>query len=258
MKRMRRIGYGTVVALAVTLAGCTPPPPPYGAEQQMFLPGNQRQTWAIAPAVNLSGQKAVDPILQADLVYQQMQQVHGLTVIPVNRVVEVYAGLHIDKVQSPGQAALVCDALGCDALVVPTITAYDPYEPPKLGAALQLLAKPSGFVRPRNVDVRELSRQAAPADDAALPPAVENHFLQAVGMYDAANGSVRDAVNDYARGRCDPAGPLGNREYLTCMDKFCGFAYASLTGNLLRQIEAAQAPAPTRTLATEPVAGATP
>ena len=61
-----------------------------------FLPG-KRQVWAIAPVINLSGQKAVDPILQADLVYQQMQQVHGLTLVPVNRVVEVMAGLEDRK-----------------------------------------------------------------------------------------------------------------------------------------------------------------
>ena len=55
------------------------------------------------------------------VVYQQMQQVRGLTMVPVNRVAEVFAGLKIEKVQSPEQAALVCDLLGCDALVVATV-----------------------------------------------------------------------------------------------------------------------------------------
>ena len=217
-------------------SGCETPAP-YGTEHQLFLPGPRRQVWAIAPAVNLSGQKAVDPILQADLLYQQLQQVHGLTVVPVNRVVEVFAGLGIEKVQSAEQAAVVCDLLGCDALVVPTVTLYDPYDPPKLGASLQVFAKPTGFVRAPNVDVRELSRAAAPVEDESLPPSANPRFLQAVGVYDAANGSVRDATLEYARGRNDPVGPLGPREYLLSMDRYCGFVYNALMTDLLKQLE---------------------
>ncbi|HZL35857.1 MAG TPA: hypothetical protein VFC78_11145 [Tepidisphaeraceae bacterium] len=221
-------------------AGCEAKPPPYGTEHQLFLPGNARQVWAVAPAINLSGHSEVDPLIQADLLYAQLQQVHGLTVVPVNRVVEALAGLQIEKVNSPKQAALVCEVLGCDALVVPSITAYDPYNPPKMGAALQLFEKPAGFTRPKNLDVRELSREAAPQPDQALPPP-DRKFLQAVGMFDAANGSTRDAVLAYAHGRNDPVGPMGPREYFQSMDRFCGFAYNALAVDLLKQLEAREA-----------------
>jgi len=77
--------------------------------------------------VNLSGVTQVDPIIQADLLYAQVQQTAGLNVIPVNRVVEVFAALKIEQVQSEEQAAIICDVLGCDALLIATITAYDPY-----------------------------------------------------------------------------------------------------------------------------------
>jgi hypothetical protein len=237
---MKVIVRSTLVCLllvgALLACGCEPPPVPYGTEHQLFLPGPKRQVWAIAPVINLSGQKVVDPILQADLVYQQMQQIHGLTLIPVNRVVEVYAGLKTEKIQSPEQAAVVCDLLGCDALVVATITVYDPYDPPKLAASLQVFAKPAGFVRPKNVDVRELSRAAGPADDDSLPPP-DVRFLQAVGMFDASNGSVRQAVEVYAKGRSDPAGPLGTKEYLSSMDRYCGFVYTALSTDLLKQMD---------------------
>ena len=223
--------------LATTLSGgCDMPPPAYGIEHQLFLPGGKRQVWAIAPVINLSGQKGVDALLQADLVYQQLQQVHGLTVIPVNRVVEVLAGLKLEKVQSPDQAALVCDLLGCDALVVATVTVFDPYDPPKFGGSIQVFAKPTGFVRPANVDVHELSRAAAPTEDESLPPPSHN-FAQAVGMFDATNGSIRDAVAEYAKGRHDPVGPLGAKEYLSNMDRYCGFAYDALIVDLLKQME---------------------
>src|SRR5256885_5949186 len=119
----------TIVALVMGAAGlcgaCAQKDPEYGREFVQSLPPHRREVWAVAPAINLSGQREVDPLLQADLLYQQVQQVRGLTVVPVNRVVEVYAGLGIEQVQSAEQASLVCDLLGCDALLVPTVTAFD-------------------------------------------------------------------------------------------------------------------------------------
>src|SRR5262245_42519504 len=108
----------TVVVAAAGLAGaggCAEREPTYGVERRLIFNDDirRREVWAVAPAVNLSGYREVDPLLQADLVYQQLQQVRGLTVIPVNRVAEVYATLKLDRVQNEEQAALVCDLLGC-------------------------------------------------------------------------------------------------------------------------------------------------
>lgn len=225
----------TALLLASALVGCQEHPKPYGAEAQSFLPGAHREIWAVAPAVNLSGQ-VVDPLIQADDLYQQLQQVHGLTVIPVNRVAEVFAALQIARVQSQEQATLICDQLGCDALIVPTITIFDPYDPPKLGVSLQVLRK--GKVPPKlqNVDVHELSRMATPPPTAALPPPQALSFRQSVGMFDATNGSVREKLAIYAAGRDDPMGPLGNREYLLNMDRYSGFVYHELIQDLLRSM----------------------
>jgi hypothetical protein len=181
--------------------------------------------------INLSGEKQVDPILQADLVYQQLQQVAGLTAIPVNRVAEVYGALRIDQVQSEEQAALICDLLGCDALLVATVSIYDPYAPPKLGASLTVFRK-GGYRRPVNVDPRELVRRAAPLPSESLTTRPSG-AVQAVGMFDAANGSIRADLIRYAQGRNDPAGPYKERSYLVEMDRFCGFVYHSLLEELL-------------------------
>jgi hypothetical protein len=230
---MRSIG--CLLLLAATAIGCQTPPKPYGTEKQSFLPGANRQIWAVAPAVNLSGQE-VDPLLQADDLYEQLQQVHGLTVVPVNRVAQVFAALQIARVQSADQAALVCEQLGCDALVVPTVTIYDPYDPPKFGAALQVFRKDKRVMVP-NVDVHELSRAATPPPGEPLPPPQQAAFKQSVGMFDAANGTVRDRLNAFAAGRNDPNGPLAQREYLLCMDRYCGFVYHELIQDLLRSIK---------------------
>jgi hypothetical protein len=221
----------TLIGSTLLSIGCSQSPPPYGTERGILLPGTKRQIWAVAPVVNLSGERAVEPILQADLLYQQLQQVQGLTVVPVNRTAEVLASLRLEKVQSEQQAAIVCDLLGCNALIVPTITAYDPYNPPKLGASLQLFVKPDSFARQAGLDPREMARQASPAQDQSLPRA--SGIIQVVGMYDAENGSVRDALFQYAQGRHDPVGPMGAREYLVSMDRYCGFVYHGLIADLL-------------------------
>jgi len=212
---------------------------PYGDEQQLFLPGEHRQVWAIAPAINISGQSQIDPLLQSDLVYQEMQKVHGLTVIPVDRVVEVYVSLKIDKIQNERQAYDICQTLGCDGLVVPTVTAYDPYDPPKFGASLQLFVKPGTFQRMPKLDPHELERSAT---TTPLPTMPETHNMaQVVEIYDAADGTVRDKVSEYSQGRTDPNGPLGVNEITQSMDRYCAFGYHELLNELLGNLTEANA-----------------
>lgn len=221
-----------VGAVALGGAGCTEQVQPYGREFTKVLPTKRRQVWAVAPVMNLSGERGVDPILQADLVFQQLQQVQGVTVIPVNRVAEVYASLRIDRVASPEQAALVCDALQCDGLIATSVTIYDTYNPPKFAAAMQLLVKPGTFTRPANIDPRDLAKRAAPAPMDPMPTG-NGEVIQVVGMFDAANGTVRDRLHLYATGRHDPIGPLGEKEYLVNMDRYTGFAYSELIEQLI-------------------------
>lgn len=238
-----------ILGAALLLAGCRGEPK-YGVETALKWPGATGGVWAVAPVVNLSGEPGVDPLLQADLLFQQLQQVRGLTVIPVNRVVEIYTALRIQKVQTPEQAALVCELLRCDALVVPTVTLWDPYNPPKLGAAIQVLPRQTSAGAPA-LDPHEMVRAAAPlAPSVAAAP----RMIQAVGMYDAANGSVREALWKYVVGRNDPVGPLGPREYVLNMDRYCGFVYHELIVELLGRsapVDAAKAagftPASSRT-----------
>jgi hypothetical protein len=238
---MGKIGLGMAAMAWLALAvGCSCHKP-YGEEEQLFLPGTHRQVWAVAPAINLSGQSQIDPLLQSDLVYQELQKVRGLTVIPVDRVVEVYARMKTDKVQSEQQAYDVCRLLGCDGLVVPTVTAYDPYDPPKFGASLQLFVKPGTFAHLPKLDPRALERSAT-ATAAAPPPMPQTHnMVQVVDLYDAADGTVLKAVNAYAKGRTDPNMPLGVDEIIVSMDRYCLFGYHELLSELLDNLDEANA-----------------
>ena len=131
----------------------------------------------------------------------------------------------------------MCEMLGCDRIVVPTITAYDPYVPPKVGASLQVLSHPANWARPASVDPRELARQAAPSEDQSLPPPSSSQaFVQVVGMFDAANGSVRAALLRYAAGRNDPVGPMGSKEYLASIDRYSGFVYHELIEQVIARV----------------------
>ena len=226
--------YALTSAIALLLlAGCARQQPVYGVERPTLLPGASRQTWAVAPVIDLSGQR-VDPILQADVLYAQLQQVDGLTVIPVNRVVQVYQALRLPQVQTEEQAALVCEMLGVDALVIASITVFDPFDPPKMGASLQLFRR-GGYRRPLDVDPRELARRATLPHVSAANSGAPVAFPQAVGIFDAANGSTRESVLRYAQGRTDPVGPLKDRAYFLEMDRYSGFVYASLIEDLLRK-----------------------
>jgi len=231
MRSIGKIALLLVVLLAIS--GCGNSTPDYGAERPLNLPGSTRQTWAVAPAVDLSGQKSVDSILQADLLYGQLQQVAGLNVVPVNRVVAVFEALKITQIQSEEQAALICDLLGCDGLIMASVTYFDPYEPPKMGVSLQLFKKSPSYRRPLDVDPRELARRATPS--ATTMATARPGFIQVVGMFDSANGSTRAEALRYAQGRNDPAGPLKERGYLVEMDRYCGFVYFSLIEELLRK-----------------------
>lgn len=232
------------VAAAICL-GCDPPAPKqYGRESVVALSTARPQVWAVAPAINLSGQSSVDPLLQADLVFQQLQQVQGLTVIPVDRVVSVFVGLGIDQIQSAEQAMLVCERLGADALLVPAVTAWEPYDPPKMGASLSLFTLPGSFSPPNDVDPRVLARQASPRPGASLPAPGPDGFFQAAGMFDAANGSVREALFRHAQGRTEPMGPFGPREFLVSSDRYASFVYRQLTLRLFDQLFHLHSPPP--------------
>lgn len=235
MSNIRWIGIIILLYVACLMVGCAEKPITYGREMPLELPGAQRQIWAVAPVINLSGQPGVDPLLQADLLYQQLQTVKGLTVIPVDQVAKVYAANSLEKVETVEQARAVTEALGCDALIVGTVTQFDPYNPPKFGGSLVLFEKNGSIARQPPPDPRALLRAGAPPEVTVLP--TDPQFLQSVGMYDAANGSVRDAVIDYATGRHEPTGPMGNQEYFRSMDRFCGFAYCSLVEQLLVQLQ---------------------
>ena len=235
-----------LLPLLLAVIGCADPVIPYGQEDRLSLPrGTAGEVWAVAPALDLSGENQIDPLLQADILFRELQTVKYVTALPVNRAAEVYAALGIRQVQSQTDADLVLGALGATGLVVPTITIYDPYDPPKVGATLTLFRRSVGFGPTTGQNARDAAAAGVPAEGSGLPAGSAAGFapgtVQATGVFDATNGSIRAAVFEYAYGRYDPYAASARREYLLSADRYCGWVYNELLGDLIKHWRAATA-----------------
>jgi hypothetical protein len=206
----------------------------------LMSPYERGQLWAVAPFANESGVSTVDTNRFADLFTQQLEQVEGVNTVPVNRVILAMRRLDMPSVASPADARELIDLLEVDAIVVGTLTAYDPYPPPTLGAAVQLYARPGGD-RGGEIDLTALTR--APSDMAAPgelgpPPSI----AQAAGVFEASNHRTLAWLEQYAAGRTEPDGPFGSDIHLMSMELYTQFVSYRLIHDLLAFEQARQMP----------------
>ena len=139
-----------------------------GAEP-LVSPYPTQRVWAIAPLRNESGSVQANGHTLADHLARQLENASNLNVLPVNRTLAVMETLEIAQISSPAQARQVLASLNADALVVGTITAYDPYDPPKLGLAIEL------YINKRveyfdSLNVRKLTRASTGQGALPAPP----------------------------------------------------------------------------------------
>lgn len=182
--------------------------------------------WAVVPLRNESGTTILDPYVVSDKIVAAASQVRGVRCLPLNRTIAAMRALDLQDLARPEEAEALAKALGADALLVGSITAYDPYNPPKLGLALALYTRPGFKGRPTTsteVDPRKLTYQ--PTDYtyfprsayADAPASVVSEFL------DGKNHQVLMDIKAYAAGRHDDRTALGWRRFLASMDLFCEF-----------------------------------
>jgi len=224
-----------VLALVVLTAGCH-----YrGAKKpaRLSAPYGDRQVWAVVPLRNESGSLHADGLKAADQLAQRLETVMGLDTLPVNRVLAAMQSLELDAVNDAKDVAALRTVLGTDAVIVGTLTAYDPYDPPKLGIAIELYFDPR---RPsaHATDLRQLVRAGT---DSVTPPEQSNRSNTPVsvvsGFYDAADPAVHQQLVKYASSRSgqdedDPA--RGWRLYQIDMDLYTEFVTYLVSKKLLR------------------------
>jgi hypothetical protein len=123
-------------------------------------------------------------------------------------------------------------ALEVDGLLVGTITGWDPYDPPKIGAAVQLYRRRVPTAAGRT-DPRKLSRAATP-DELPVPEGAEPPVSEVAHYFDAANGTTRRLLRNYAHGRAPTDRPAGWRRYLLDMDLYGRFVSHELMRRMLK------------------------
>ena len=226
-----------MVGLCVLLCGFTPPSGcnPRGrltAPTTLSSPVTHTRLWAVVPFSNESGVSTVNSYRIADAFTQQLEQVRGIRMVAVNRVVNAMRIAEIQAVTTPADAIRLIETLDVDALVVGTITAYDPYPPPTLGMAVQV------FGRWSRSDVARFDPQAlvrAPSDttvsmgDLGGPLAI----AQASGLFDSRNNTTLGLLRTFAAGRTVPDSPFGTEVYLMDIELYTQFVSYWLIHDLL-------------------------
>ena len=222
-----------VACLLVLIGGCSLPPRPLEEPRRFPTPYPAIKTWAVMPLRNETGTTQADGTAMADRLTQQLQQVEGIRVLPVNRVLEAMAATEITAIDSVGKVNQLMGVLGVDGLLVGTLSAWDPYEPPKIGVTMQLYSR--DVAQHEAPDTRRLTRAAT---DASLPgvrttrqpiATVSHHF-------NAADGDTLRYLQHYAHGRVPPDSPAGWRRYLLSMDLYSEF----VSHELMRRLFAAE------------------
>ena len=226
------VGIGFVVS--VVLMGCETSPsrkprPPMASEAPYPA------LIAVAPFSNESG-VPIPPseILQiGDGVVANVNQVRGWNAVPLNRTIQKMRQLGISEIPDLKTAARLVQAMEVDAIILGTITEWDPYDPPRVGANAILLA--ANGLEHRNVDPRALegtTGESAKATDT--PP---RQVAQVVGIYDAAQHATLVKLKRYASGRFDLAGGFDppERYYLMVFRRYVEFATWCLVEGLLQQ-----------------------
>lgn len=192
--------------------------------------------WAVAPLANESGTSAADVLRISDALAAAAAEVRGVTALPVNRTLAAMRALEMDAVRSPQDAASLASALGVDGILVGSITAYDPYDPPTLGLSVALYAPEgtpglsSGWLDPREL-------QEAYTDHHIL---VETRFhdrpASVVSEHlNARNHEVLMALRRFAEGRHETESALGWRRYTASMELYTEFAAHHAVGRLLEE-----------------------
>ena len=227
------------VALLLSAAGCSFEPTLI-RPRELSSPYKATQVWAIAPFANESGVSTVNTYRVADLFAQQVQQVDGIHAIPVNRVVAAMRANEIDMIATPADAVRLINALNVDAIVVGTVTVWDPYPPPTLGMAVQLFSG-EPFAADSPFDPHELVR--SPNGDIApseLNPAKAG--AQAAGVFDSRNNQTLAWVEQFAAGRTLPDGAYGKDVFLVNMQLYTQFVSFRLLHDLLADERAQRQP----------------
>lgn len=227
--RWRLTAFACALA-SIAVSGCESTPK-LQTPVTLVSPYSERQVWAVAPFINESGVSIVAGDRVADAFTIEAEGIDGIDTLPVNRVIAAMRRLNMNAVTTPGQARLLMNALGADGLIVGTVTAYDPYQPPKFGASVALFT--GDVATAHAIDPVQATRART---DTVSPGSMPTNApsAQASGIYDAGNHETLIWLDGYAAGRSEPSSAFGEGIYLVRMDLYTQFAAYRLLNDLLQ------------------------
>lgn len=190
--------------------------------------------FAVVPPRNESGSSIPDVLAFADELAAQLEQVRGVRCLATNRTVDAMRTLKLSNITSPAQARALAAALGADAILVPTITAYDPYVP-TIGLAAALYGK-EGFsiaaAATPTIDPRQ--RLNRPTDSATPTSAINRSLSSVSNHFDGNNHQVQADLALFAAGRQKGPSATGWKRALFSMPDYITFCCYRTTSDLMQ------------------------
>lgn len=191
--------------------------------------------WAVVPPNNESGVSIVREDRIGDAIVGAVQGVRGVRCLPINRTLAMMESMGIRHVTTETEAISLANALGVDGIVVGSVTAYDPYDPPTLGLAMALYARAGALSHRTNVDLDPHALSMAFTDFGRFDGARFNGtpFSVVSEHLDARDHGVLLELRRYAEGRSDRTSALGWRVYTASMELYTKFVAHHTVGRLI-------------------------
>ncbi len=187
-------------------------------------------TIAVAPAINLSGSADFDSNRFADLMASELTYGTGISVIPVSRVLTMLSARGLSGVESPGQALELAKLLGANAMLVFSVTEYDPYDPPSIGITAQLFGKRPG--QGGGLDPIALSRSASSTEDSRRG-ASKRVLAQTQRVFDASHDAIVRDIRRFASLRDADDSPYGWKKYVVNQQAYVRYCCYATVRDLL-------------------------
>jgi hypothetical protein len=185
----------------------------------------------VAPALDFTDRGGFDEDRFAEAMGIELALVQGIRVVPVGRVRSALLSGGHHRVESPSHAVEVAEKVGADAVLVFSISVYDPFDPPKIVISAELYKGP-GHDRRKGVDT-----PADAASDQALSDKgddADSPLAQTQRIFDTTDVTVLADVKEFAKSRSVPGSALGWRRFLVNQQDFikycCNATVRSLVG----------------------------
>ena len=224
-----------VVALLGSLVGCSTEPTLRKPERHS---APYAAVIAVAPLANDSG-VTIDPRSRAEVsddIVAALNRVEGWAAVPLDRTLGAMAQLGMAEVRTESDARELIATIGVDAIVVGTITEWNPSDPPRFGTNILLIGD-------RDRLRSSMSAQALygrTGDDEAEPVTADDGVATVSDLVidlDSVDHGTRQLLRDYAAARIDVTGGFDppERYYLMVFHRYLQFCADRIASGLVQR-----------------------